>query len=345
MPDCQGGLPAFPGFAITPRMTIVAARRYEAGQPLPEEIAVNGQPRTDLPAGQFDWVGLCDPTADEMDRVRRQFGLHRLAVEDALTPAQPPKVDTYEKLTFIIARTAEYASDVDDTLVYGQTAIFVGCDFVVTVRFGSARAHTKLRAKLEDDPEHLMQGPDYVAHALLDFIVDGFEPIVDRVETTVQELEELTVAAFPEQDTIRRIFHLRRQLRKLGYVIGPMEEVSHKLASEDLPAIDVGARIWFRDVYDHTRRTMSHLRGLNDTLAYIVEAGSMLEQHRQGEITRELAAWAAILAVPTAIAGIYGMNFQFMPELTWHYGYFLVVGAMVSVCITLWLRFRRIGWL
>jgi magnesium transporter len=325
-------------------MTIVAARRYEAGKPLPVDIAVDGHVRDPLPPGCFEWIGLFDPTEVEMACVSAQYGLHPLAVEDALTPSQPPKVDIYENQTFIIARTAEFDGETE-ALSYGQTAIFVGRDFVVAVRFGSARAHNDLRAKLEKDPEHLDQGPDYVAHALLDFIVDGYGPIIDRVEETVQDLEDLTIAAFPEQDTIRRIFHLRRQLRKLSYVVGPMEEVCLKLASEDLPAIDVGVRVWFRDVYDHVRRTMGHLHGLNDTLANIVETGSLLEQHRQGEITRELAAWAAILAVPTAIAGIYGMNFEFMPELHWHYGYVCTVAAMAAICTGLWLQFRRIGWL
>ena len=216
---------------------------------------------------------------------------------------------------------------------------------MVAVRFSSVRAHNELRAKLEKDPEHLSKGADYVAHAVLDFIVDGYEPIVDRVETTVQELEELAITHFPEPGTIRRIFSLRRQLRKFGYIVGPMEEVCRKLSNETLPAIDPDVQVWFRDVYDHVRRTMSHMRGLSDTLATIVESSAMLEQHRQGEITRQLAAWAAIIAVPTAIAGIYGMNFEFMPELHWHYGYPLAVGTMAVVCSTLFIRFRRIGWL
>jgi magnesium transporter len=325
-------------------MTIIAARRYEQGKPLAVDIPVDGRARAALPEGCFEWVGLCDPTEDEMTCVSTQYELHPLAVEDALSPQQSPKVDTYDGQTFIIARTAEFENG-SDTLSYGQTAIFVGRDFVVAVRFGSVRAHNELRAKLEKDPEHLGQGPDYVAHALLDFIVDGFEPIVNRVEDTVQDLEDLAIAAFPEQNTIRRIFHLRRQLRKLAYIVGPMEEVCRKLSSEELPAIDAGVQVWFRDVYDHVRRTMAHLRAFNDTLTNIVETSSMLEQHRQGEITRQLAAWAAILAVPTAIAGIYGMNFDFMPELRWHYGYLITIGAMVTICGSLWVQFRRIGWL
>jgi magnesium transporter len=326
-------------------MTIVAARRYDAGKPVPVDIAVDGRAREPLAEGCFEWVGLYNPTEDEMARAGAQYSLHPLAVEDALTTEQAPKVDTYESQTFIVARTAEFVDVREDRLAFGQTAIFVGADFLVTVRFGSVRAHDELRAKLEKDPEHLSKGPDYVAHALLDFIVDGYGPIVDRVEQRVEELEEQLIAQFPEPETIRRIFSLRRELRRLGYFVGPMEEVCRKLSKEHLPAIDRNVRVWFRDVYDHIRRTMLHLRGLNDTLANIVETGAMLEQHRQGEITRQLAAWAAIIAVPTAIAGVYGMNFEFIPELHWRFGYPLVVGGMASICTGLWLQFRRIGWL
>ena len=326
-------------------MTVIAARRYQSGCPQAEPVVLDGQPREPLSDGGFDWVGVYDPTEDEMQRVSAQFRLHPLAVEDALTRAQPPKVDAYEQHTFIVARPAEFEHASDDTLVYGQTAIVVGYDFIVAVRFGSARAHHKLRAKLEKDPEHLEQGPDYVAHALLDYIVDGFEPIVDHVERTTHELEDLALSEFPKEEAIRRIFHMRRQLRRLTYIVGPMEEVCLKLSAEDLPAIDAAARPWFRDVYDHMRRAVRRFDDLSGTLASIVETGGLLEQHRQGAITRQLAAWAAILAVPTAIAGVYGMNFDHMPELHWRYGYLFALGTMAIACTGLWLRFRRIGWL
>lgn len=158
-------------------------------------------------------------------------------------------------------------------------------------------------------------------------------------------MEERAIDTFPQPSTIRRIFRLRRQIRRFERIAGPMEEVCERLATTDLPVIDPGARIWFRDVLDHSRRALARMRGLKETLASIVETASLLEQHRQGEMTRQLAAWAAILAVPTAIAGIYGMNFSFMPELKWRYGYFMALGLIVSVCTGLWWRFRRIGWL
>ena len=307
------------------------------------DIAVDGAMRGSLPEGSFDWVGVADPTAAEMDVLRRQFALHPLAVEDALNPDQLPKVEVYGQQLFIVTRTA--AIEEGEKIAYGQTAIFLARDFIVSVRFGSARAHVDLRNRLETDVEHLAEGPDYVAHAILDFIVDGYQPIMDKLEIAVQAMEERTIDAFPDPSTIRRIFRLRRQLRRFERIIGPMEAVCDRLVRHQLTMVDPEARVWFRDVLDHVRRTTARSAGLKDTLASIVETASLLEQHRQGEMTRQLAAYAAILAVPTAIAGIYGMNFDFMPELRWRFGYFGVLGLIAAICGLLYWRFRRIGWL
>lgn len=324
-------------------MPIIAARRYTAGTPQDDPIVVNGDRRQPLQRGSFDWVGLANPTEEEMEQIRTQFGLHPLAIEDALNPNQLPKVEAYGGHLFIVARTA--AIEEGEKIDYGQTAIFLASDFIVSVRIGSMRAHVALRRRLEHDSHKLAEGPDFVAHAILDFIVDGYQPIMEKLEIVVQSMEERTIDSFPEPSTIRRIFRLRRQLRRFERIVGPMREICEKLTVAELPAIDPGARIWFRDVLDHMRRTMTRVTGLKETLASIVETAGLLEQHRQGEMTRQLAAWAAILAVPTAIAGIYGMNFEFMPELHWRYGYFLVLGAILAACGGLWWRFRRIGWL
>jgi magnesium transporter len=324
-------------------MPIIAAFRYSAGAALGEPVAIDGDPREAVPADAFDWVGIADPGAPEMDLVRRQFGLHPLAVEDALNPVQLPKVEAYGNQLFIVARTA--AIEEGENIAYGQTAIFLGSDFVVSVRIGSTRAHSELRRRLEQDAERLAEGPDFVAHAVLDFIVDGFVPLMEKLEAAVQEMEERAIGSFPEPSTIRRIFRLRRQLRRFQRIVGPMEEVCERLATHNLPAIDPSAHIWFRDVLDHTRRALARVRGLMETLASIVETAGYLEQHRQGEMMRKLAAWAAILAVPTAIAGIYGMNFEYLPELKWHYGYFMVWGIILAVCGGLYWRFKAIDWL
>ncbi len=324
-------------------MSIIAARRYANGKPKKEPLVIDGAEHV-LPSGtQFDWVGLSDPTAQEMELVRIQFGLHPLAIEDALNPNQIPKIEIYGQQLFIVARTA--AIEEGENIAYGQTAIFLGSNFLVTVRIGSTRAHNDLRARLEAVPERLAEGPDYAAHAILDFIVDGYQPVLERLEEGVQVLEERAIEAFPDPSTIRRIFRLRRQFRRFVRIIGPMVEVCDRLATTDYAVIDPGARIWFRDVLDHVRRAMVRMEGLRETVASIVETAALLEQHRQGDMTRQLAGWAAILAVPTAIAGIYGMNFDYMPELHHKWGYPAVVVVIAAICGGLFFRFRRIGWL
>ena len=324
-------------------MPIIAARRYTAGKPGKHAIPIDGKPRAALPQDDFDWIGLAEPVLEEMEAVSSQFGLHPLAVEDALSPQQLPKVEIYGRQLFIVARTAAITEG--DVIGYGQTALFLGEDFIVSVRFGSTRAHGDLRNRLEADSDKLAEGPDFVAHAILDFVVDGYQPLLDTLEESVQDLEERAIFVFPEQSTIRRIFRLRRQLRRFERIIGPMQEVCERLATTNLPAVDPSAQIWFRDVLDHVRRALIRMQGLKETLASIVETASVLEQHRQGEMMRKLAAWAAILAVPTAIAGIYGMNFRFMPELEWRYGYAFALGLIFVSCGLLLWRFRKIGWL
>jgi len=321
-------------------MTIVAARRYRDGIVVDHDLASDCAP----PAkSEFDWVGVVEPTAEEMESLRARYGLHPLAVEDALSQRQAPKAEAYGAQLFVIARTA--AMREGDKIAYGQTALFLGKDFLVTVRHGSERAHLKLRQQLETVPERLAEGADFVLHAVLDFIVDGYAPLLDKLEDTVSEMEEGVVARFPDQARIRRTFRLRRELRRFEDIAGRMVEVAAKLAELEQPCIDRRARPYFRDVLDNTRRAVTRAHWLNDTLAAMIEIAGLLEQSRQGAITRQLAAWAAILAVPTAIAGIYGMNFVYLPELEWRYGYFIVLGAIAAICALLFYRFRRIGWL
>lgn len=321
-------------------MTIVAARRYRDGKLVDPALPPDCAP----PAkSEFDWVGLVEPTAEEIARLQTQYDLHPLAVEDALNERQSPKAEAYGSQLFVVARTA--ARGEGDTIVYGQTAIFLGKDFIVTVRQGSTRAHIDLRKQLETAPERLAEGPDFVLHAVLDFVVDGYAPLLDAIERMVEDIEIGAIGAFPDHARIRRIFRLRRELYRFGGIARQMEEVAAKLAEVEQPAIDARARPYFRDVLDHARRAASRTRWLSETLASVVEVAGLLEQSRQGAITRQLAAWAAILAVPTAIAGIYGMNFDFMPELRWRYSYFVVLGGIALICALLFYRFKRIGWL
>lgn len=321
-------------------MTVVASYVYRDGQRVREAPLTPGG--LALEPGEFVWIGLYDPTDAEIEILVDRFKLHPLAVEDALAAHQMPKVEVYGRELFVVARTA---LKIDDRIAYGETHIFVGEDHVVSIRHGSARAHNLLRAQLEASPLQLKKGPDFVLHGILDFIVDAYAPIVDDVEDSVLEMEQRTLDAFLSRLEIRRLFTLRRELLKFRRILGPMEEVLGRLQSLDLPCIDPDVRPYFRDVGDHVRRVNSRLGGLNDILSSVFEVANLLEQQRQGLITRKLAAWAAILAVPTAIAGIYGMNFEHMPELRWEYGYYAVLVVIAAICAALYVTFKRTKWL
>ena len=223
--------------------------------------------------------------------------------------------------------------------------MFVSETFVISVRHGSARAHSGLRQQLEASPALLRNGVDYVLHAILDFIVDGYLPIVEAIEEDVLETEQRALDAFLDREEVRRLFTLRRELIRFQRVLGPMHEVCNKLTHITLPALDPDVRPYFQDVLDHVRRVETRVGGLREILTSVFEAANLLEQQRQGVITRQLAAWAAILAVPTAIAGIYGMNFANMPELKLEYGYYLVIGVIAVLCVGLYVRFKQAKWL
>lgn len=321
-------------------MSVVASYVYKDGQ------RVREAPLTEqglaLARGEYLWIGLHEPTDEETDILVRRFRLHPLAIEDAMTAHQIPKLEVYGSELFIVARTAQGQGD---HIVYGETHIFVGSNYVVTIRHGSARGHTQLRAQLEASPQQLKHGPDFILHGVLDFIVDGYIPIIDAIEDKVLEMEQVALDSFLSRDDITRLFLLRRELLKFSRILGPMEEVSAKLQSLDLPCIDREVRPYFRDVADHVRRVASRAGVLRDILASVFEASNLLEQQRQGVITRKLAAWAAILATPTAVAGIYGMNFDHMPELRWAYGYPAVMALIAAICLGLYISFKRSKWL
>jgi magnesium transporter len=322
-------------------MSVVAAYVYRDGKRVrPVEIAAPGS--LDMTAGEFAWIGLVDPDEAELRVLQDRFRLHPLAVEDALSAHQMPKVDVYGDQLFVVARTAHLE---EEAIGYGETDVFVGPSHIVTVRHGSARAHSLLREQLEAAPSHLRHGADYILHAVLDFIVDGYFPIVEQIEEEVLAMERHALDAFLSRAEVTRIFNIRRELMRFRRILGPMEEVANRLEHHDLPCVDLDVRPYFRDVSDHVRRVASQVDALRDVLSSVFEVSTLLEQQRQSEITRQLAAWAAILAVPTAIAGIYGMNFEFMPELHWRFGYPLVGVVILGVCAFLYARFKRFRWL
>ena len=322
-------------------MTVVAANLYRNGQKV-RAVSTDETIHCRDDKSEFVWIGLFEPDEAELKNLQDKYDLHPLAVEDALKAHQLPKVDVYNDQLFVVARTAHLEGD---CIGYGETAIFVGHSHIITVRHGSARSHSELRAQLEAAPTLLRHGVDYVLHAILDFVVDGYLPMVEAIEEEVLGMEQATLDAFLGRHEVTRLFRLRRELIRFQRILVPTAEVAGKFVRLDLPCVDADARPYFSDVLDHVRRVQVMVDTLRDTLTSVFEVSNLLEQQRTGDITRQLAAWAAILAVPTAIAGIYGMNFENMPELKTQHGYFVVLGVIAVVCVTLYARFRRTGWL
>jgi len=322
-------------------MSVIAAYLYRDGHRI-RQVSIDEKIDCRDLKSEFVWIGIADPSEEEMHSLANNYDLHPLAVEDAIKANQLPKIDVYDDQLFVVARTAHLT---DDHIDYGETAIFVGHSHIISVRHGSTRAHTALREQLEKSPRLLTHGVDYLLHAILDYIVDGYVPLIEDLEEEVLEMETKAIDGFLGRVEVNRIFTVRRELIRFQRVLGPMSEVATKLARQELPCIDAEARHYFRDVQDHIRRVQARVDGLREVLTSVFELSTLLEQQRQGTITRQLAAWAAILAVPTAIAGIYGMNFENMPELRWRYGYFMVVGLIAATCALLYRRFRKVGWL
>lgn len=322
-------------------MSVVAAFVYRNGERV-REVSLDGAQALKLGEGEFVWIGLVEPDAQEMAALQARFGLHPLAVEDALKAHQSPKVEAYGDQLFVATRTAHLT---DTRIAYGETDVFVGENHIITVRHGSARAHTELRAQLEASPSLLKHGVDYVLHAILDFVVDGYLPIVEEIEEEVLGMERRALDTFLSRAEVNRLFHLKRDLMRFKRVLSPMGEMCSRLEHLDSPALDVEVRPYFRDVHDHVRRVEGTVDALRDVIASVFDVSYLFEQQRQSAITRQLAAWAAILAVPTAVAGIYGMNFDLMPELRWRYGYGAVLAFIAAVCGVLYARFKRNKWL
>jgi magnesium transporter len=243
---------------------------------------------------------------------------------------------------FIVARTAQ---TIDGRIAFGETHLFVGKGYVVSVRHGASMSYTSVRQRCEACPITLANGADYILYAILDFIVDNYTPVLESLSAEVEAIEDGVFSSSNGHLDIRRLHTLRRDLLRLRNAVVPLVEVCRRLEHTEALPIDPEMQPLFRDVTDHVLRLQEGIDALREVLAFTFEASLMTGQAQQTEITRKLAAWAAILAVPTAIAGIYGMNFEHMPELKWQYGYLLVLGVIFVSCSWLYWRFRQNGWL
>ena len=292
--------------------------------------------------GCFVWVALRDPQAAELAAVQEQFDLHPLAVEDARHGHQRPKLEEYGTSLFVVMHTVEMAGD---ELQTGEVDVFVDQSYVVTVRAGTEKGFQGVRARCEREPELLRHGSGYVLYALMDAVVDRYFPALEAIEDEFERIEENMFAGKTPRQNIEALYYVRQKLAKLKHVVAPLLEATGRLYGGRVPHVCSGLGDYFRDVYDHLVRINSTIDSMRDTVATATSVNLALITVGESEVTKRLAAYAALVAVPTLIAGIYGMNFEQMPELKWAYGYPLSLAAMAVIDGYLFYRLRKAGWL
>lgn len=300
--------------------------------------------------GGFVWLGLYEPSETELSAIAARYGLHPLAVEDAVYAHQRPKLDHYDDGIFMVLKTASYVeheqltatSEVVDT---GEIMVFLGANYVITVRHGDHGALTDLRRSLEEQPDLLCLGPAAVLYGVADHVVDDFVTVAARVEDDVDELEASVFSSLRTPDDIGRLYQLKRELMSLRKAVSPLEIPLQRLATRQVDAVPEAMRSYFRDVEDHAIRVRDQVSSLDELLTSILQASLARTSQADNEDMRKISAWAGIIAVPTAIAGIYGMNFELMPELQWRWGYPLVLLIITVACVMLYRGFKRNGWL
>jgi magnesium transporter len=318
-------------------MSKVTAAIVRAGKVV-EHLALDA----DIPQctdSDFIWIEALDPGDDDFATLQRRFGLHSLAIADSMRPAQFPKADLYDDQIFVVLKSARLEGD---TIDYGQIGAFVSGRHIITVYHG---AHGHTHEHLHDLSRLVHPTPDFILHSLLDFVVSEYFPVVQMVEEDVLSMEQHLQDALLDRTEITRLFRLRREAIHLQHVLTGMADVCGKLTNLDVPCISAAAKPYFRDVHDQLTRLDGMVRGLVVVIHSVFEASSLLEIQRQGIITRQLAAWAAILGVPAAIAAVYGMIPPDVAWLTASQRITLVVAAMAASCAVLYLRFRKLHWL
>lgn len=292
--------------------------------------------------GCFVWVALKEPGAAELETMREQFGLHELAVEDARHGHQRPKIEEYGDSLFVVMHTVEVAGD---ELKAGEIDVFVGRNYVLTVRQQTEKGFLDVRARAEREPELLKNGAGYVLYALMDAVVDRYFPVLDAVEMELEKVEEQLFSGRTPRENIEALYYVKQKLTTLKHATGPLLENSGKLFGGRVPQPCAGLGEYFRDIFDHLVRINQSIDAARETVNTAIQVALAMVNMGHGEVTKRLAAYAALVAVPTMIAGVYGMNFEVMPELRWAWGYPFSIVAMAAIDVFLFVKFRKAGWL
>ena len=294
--------------------------------------------------GCFVWVALADATPEELDEMQQEFGLHELAVEDARHGHQRPKIEEYGDSLFAVFHLVEPDPERGEVNV-GEVDVFVGKNYVLSVRNRSKLGFLGVRERCERQPELLKSGSGFVLYALMDAVVDRYFPVIDALEVELETIEQQIFTKGAPYNNIRRLYELKRRALVLKRAVAPLLEAVGKLHGGRVPQICMGSQDYFRDVIDHLSRINGSIDAMRDTIGTAIQVNLSMVTIEESEVTKRLAAWASIFAVCTAFAGIWGMNFEHMPELKFQYGYPVALGLIFVVCGYLYFRFRRAGWL
>jgi magnesium transporter len=322
---------------------IVDCAVYKGGRRQAGDLSVAEASRACRQDGSFVWLGLYEPAGEEFEAVTSEFGLHPLAVEDAIHAHQRPKLEVYDETLLLVLKPVRYI-DHDEVVEIGEIALFVNPEFVISVRHGRPSPLKEVRERLEREPELAVRGPGAVLYSIVDRIVDDYESVVEDLMVDIQEVEE-QVFSQDRHSPAERIYYLEREVLDFRRAVQPLASAVERLATKPFDVVDPELQPYFRDVHDHLLRVSARMDQFRDLLSTALGANLTQISVRQSEDMRKITAWVAIAAVPTATAGIYGMNFDHMPELRWEFGYPAVLLVILSVCVFLYFRFRRAGWL
>ena len=320
---------------------LISCVAYENGRKL-ADIEPGDIHRYLVKPDSFVWVALLEPDARALELMQAEFNLHPLAVEDARHGHQRPKIEEYGDLLFAVLHMVEPA---DGELRVGEVAIFVGRNYILSVRSGAEKGFQDVRVRAEHEPELLSRGPGYVLYALMDAVVDRYFPLLDALETELERIEEQIFAEVSPRANIEALYGLKQKLMVFRHAVRPLLESLGDISGARVPVVCAGMREYFRDVSDHLQRLDQTIESIRETVSTAISVNLSMINLQENATMKRLAAYAALIAVPTMIVGVYGMNFEYMPELHWRYGYALVLGIMAAVDGYIFYRLRRSGWL
>ncbi len=322
---------------------IIDAALYDNGVRRPGDFELSGARHSCRDDDSFCWIGLFEPDEDEFESVRKEFDLHELAVEDAIQAHQRPKLELYDDTLFVVLKPARYI-DSEEAVELGEILLFIDDDFVVAVRHGQASQLLQVRRALERQPDELRLGPGAVLLAVVERVVDDYQTVLRGLELDIQQVEKQVFSDTADAPT-ERIYKLKREVLEFAEATIPLLDPLDRLAKGRFEAIDRELREYFRDTHDQLSRVVSQVQTFRDLLTSILDANLTQVSVRQNEDMRKISAWVAIAAVPTLLAGVWGMNFSSMPELDWRFGYPVALVIMLGISAYLYTRFKRSGWL